>query len=279
MKISIGSAALILIAVILICGAGGHASAQNPGPVYQTNTIPSGSCSQNIAYLYRPTGAVYSCQNGTWGILGAGGPSGATGATGPTGPSGSNGATGATGVTGATGATGVTSEIHGYYAAICQGQGAFLGTQAGSPETIPVPLCASQTVGVPINGAIYGVAQYTSTGRSQQGSFTLPLASLTSVSIDGTFRNSATSGNVVWAVQTGCTATGALIDPTFNTKQSITVASQGTTQFQNAFSLTPLTLTGCAAGREFFWTLTLDAASTVALGTVELKSFRFVAVP
>lgn len=57
----------------------GASYAQNPGPVYQTTTVPSGACGQNTAYLVGPTGALYSCQNGTWAqISGTGGTSPAT---------------------------------------------------------------------------------------------------------------------------------------------------------------------------------------------------------
>lgn len=163
------------------------------------------------------------------------------------------------------------SELH-YYAAGT--------TQSGTPS-IPFSTgvgtgCTAFTDTSAINGAIFGTCRFSATGKFIQDHFTLP-SSVSAIAIDGVFRNSATSGNVVWAIQTGCTNTGGLIDPTFNTKQSITVASQGTTLFQNVFSNSTLTMTGCSAGYEFFWKLTLDAATTVAFGTVDLVSLRFSA--
>lgn len=59
---------LIVSAIIWAASA----YAQNPGPVYQTRTVPTGSCGQNIAYLVDPSGQLYSCQSGTWALAGGG---------------------------------------------------------------------------------------------------------------------------------------------------------------------------------------------------------------
>ena len=55
----------VAVFICLILGAI-SAYGQNPGPVYQTTTAPSGACGQNTAELVGPGGTLYTCQNGTW---------------------------------------------------------------------------------------------------------------------------------------------------------------------------------------------------------------------
>lgn len=58
----------------------------------------------------------------------------------------------------------------------------------------------------------------------------------------------ATSGGVVWAVQTICVADAETDDPAFNTASTVTDAAKGTTNQTNDASITGVTATGCAAG-------------------------------
>jgi len=125
-----------------------------------------------------------------------------------------------------------------------------------------------------VNGAVFAAAEYTATGQSVQDHFTLPATWTGNIDIAGVFRSVGASGNVVWAIQTGCVGSGAIFDPVFNTKNSITVAAQGTTLWMNSFTQTGITVTGCAAGNELFWKLTLDAAST-EVGNVDLTNVTF----
>lgn len=62
----------------------------------------------------------------------------------------------------------------------------------------------------------------------------------------------ATSGNVVWQLQTAFAAAGADPDPAFNTAQTITQAANGTANRVILASLTGLTLTGAAASSLMF---------------------------
>ena len=164
---------------------------------------------------------------------------------------------------------GTTSDLLRYIGAKCQQGAAGLGF-SGPVATSPTAICDSNAV----NGAVFAAAEYTATGQSVQDHFTLPATWTGNIDIAGVFRSVGASGNVVWAIQTGCVGSGAIFDPVFNTKNSITVAAQGTTLWMNSFTQTGITVTGCAAGNELFWKLTLDAAST-EVGNVDLTNVTF----
>src|SRR5574343_1422664 len=57
----------------------------------------------------------------------------------------------------------------------------------------------------------------------------------------------ATSGSVVWGVQTSCVADAETDDPSWNTASTVTDAAKGTTLQLNVASLADVTMTGCAA--------------------------------
>lgn len=58
----------------------------------------------------------------------------------------------------------------------------------------------------------------------------------------------ATTGNVVWQVQTACSASAASVDPSWNAANTVTQAAQGTTLRLSIAALTSITTTGCTAG-------------------------------
>ena len=58
----------------------------------------------------------------------------------------------------------------------------------------------------------------------------------------------ATTGDVVWQIQTICVADAETDDPAFNTASTVTDTAKGTTNQTNDASITTVTVTGCAAG-------------------------------
>jgi hypothetical protein len=82
----------------------------------------------------------------------------------------------------------------------------------------------------------------------------------------------ATSGNVVWSVQTICVADAETDDPAFNTASTVTDAAKGTTLQVNTASITGVTTTGCAAGELMHINLSRDAnnASDTMTGDARL---------
>lgn len=69
----------------------------------------------------------------------------------------------------------------------------------------------------------------------------------------------ATSGDVVWAVQTICVADAETDDPAFNTASTVTDTAKGTTLQTNDAAITTVTVTGCAAGELLHLKLSRDA--------------------
>ena len=69
----------------------------------------------------------------------------------------------------------------------------------------------------------------------------------------------ATSGDVVWAVQTICVADAETDDPAFNTASTVTDTAKGTTNQTNDAAITGVTATGCAAGELMHVKISRDA--------------------
>lgn len=87
---------------------------------------------------------------------------------------------------------------------------------------------------------------------------------------------SATTGNVVWQLETACVADGESIDAGWNTAQTITDAAKGTTTRINVATLASVTTTGCAAGEIFKFRLFRNpahASDTIA-ATARLYHFE-----
>lgn len=95
------------------------------------------------------------------------------------------------------------------------------------------------------------------------------------------WRSTATSGNVVWQVQTGFIADGGDFDAALNAAQTVTDATQGVASRFNTASLASLTLTGAAAGKWMWLKILRDPAhasdtlgATASLLGVEMKYRR-----
>jgi hypothetical protein len=173
-------------------------------------------------------------------------------------------------VPGSGGGTVTTTEHHYYTPAKCQSGAA--GLAFSNPiASAPTPVCDSAAV----NGAVFAYAQFTATGQSVQDHFHFPSEQSGAVNMFLRSNAVSTTGNQVWAIQTGCVNDGSIPDPTFNTKQSLTIATAGTTLQLTSGTQTSLTLTGCSPGYEFFWKLTLDAATTTT-GNINLLDLDFI---
>lgn len=83
---------------------------------------------------------------------------------------------------------------------------------------------------------------------SAQWPMVMPDGKVSTIDVDIKWVTSATSGNVVWQVATGCMGNGGSIDNAFNTASTVTdAAAAGATQFNTAI-ITSLTHTNCNAG-------------------------------
>jgi len=159
-----------------------------------------------------------------------------------------------------------------YKAAVCQNTTASLGFS--TPTTNPaVAACVTGT------NTQYGVAQFAdgANSLSVQDHFTLPGDFTGNIDVDGYWRTSATTGNVVWQVSTICVADAETGDPAFNTASTVTETAKGTTLQFNSFSMTSITITGCAANEEMFFKFFRDPAnaSDTLAATADLIALRF----
>jgi hypothetical protein len=89
------------------------------------------------------------------------------------------------------------------------------------------------------------------------------------ISLTFTWRVNATSGNVVWQVQTACVASGEVGDPSWNGASTVTDAALGTANWWNAAAITSVTVTGCAVSEELLFRVFRDRAhASDTLGAV-----------
>lgn len=86
------------------------------------------------------------------------------------------------------------------------------------------------------------------TDESAQVSLALPSDFTGAIDVKYKWLAAATSGSVVWGVQTSCVADAETDDPSWNTASTVTDAAKGTTLQTNDASITGVTATGCAAG-------------------------------
>lgn len=86
------------------------------------------------------------------------------------------------------------------------------------------------------------------TDESGQVSLALPSDWSGNIDLKYKWLAAATSGSVVWGVQTSCVADAETDDPSWNTASTVTDAAKGTTLQTNDASMTSITITGCAAG-------------------------------
>jgi hypothetical protein len=122
-----------------------------------------------------------------------------------------------------------------------------------------------------------------SDGATQQiwNSFRLPDDWVGAIDLKIFWKSTATSGNVVWQVQTGFIADGGDFDAALNAAQTVTDATQGVASRFNTATLSSLTLTGAAAGKWMHFRLFRDPAhasdtlgATASLLGVEMKYRR-----
>lgn len=158
-----------------------------------------------------------------------------------------------------------------YVAGVCQNVTASIGFSLPTANA-PTAACVTGT-----NSQI-GVAQFTATGQTAQGRFILPTDWVSGTGNDLEFRFksvTATSGNVVWSLQTACFAnTGATVDPSWNTAQTVSVTAQGVANTSNIATISTITTTGCSAGNVMLYVIGLDGTTT-ATGNEDLLSIRF----
>lgn len=95
--------------------------------------------------------------------------------------------------------------------------------------------------------------------QSVQGQLILA-GTVSSIDIQLKWRTTATSGSVVWQLQTACVADGETGDPTWNTAQLIVDAAKTTALQHNDAALSGVDLTGCASGKTMYWRLLRDPA-------------------
>ena len=87
-------------------------------------------------------------------------------------------------------------------------------------------------------------------GSNLSAQITYKLPSTWTGTVDANIKwlTSATTGSVVWQIQTTCVADAETDDPAFNTASTVTDAAKGTTLQTNDAAITGVTTTGCAAG-------------------------------
>lgn len=125
---------------------------------------------------------------------------------------------------------------------------------------------------------LYAVLDFdAATDESAQGSFQLPDDFSGAIDFALEWQAAATSGSVVWALQTACVADDEANDPSWNTAQTVTDAAKGTANRRNTASISSVTQTGCAAGERFHFKFYRDAdnGSDDMTGDARLKAIRF----
>lgn len=159
-----------------------------------------------------------------------------------------------------------------FIAAECQNATALLGLSTPTSN----PAVAACVTGSNTQLGVLQFADGAST-LSAQGHFPLPSDWSGNIDVNGKWRTSATSGAVVWQVSTICVADAETVDPSFNTASTVTETAKGTTLQLNDFSISSVTITGCAAGEELFFKFFRDPSngSDTLSATAELLGLTF----
>lgn len=103
------------------------------------------------------------------------------------------------------------------------------------------------------------------TVKSAQTAYWLPADFTGAIDVRIRWFTAATSGNVIWSLQTICVADAETSDPAFNTASTVTDAAKGTTLQDNDAAITSLTATGCAAGEMLYLRLSRDPSGSDTL--------------
>lgn len=144
-----------------------------------------------------------------------------------------------------------------YDAAICNDVTASASTawSLGVGTANPVPSCITGT------NTQRGALDFDDTNdKNVQTAIRLPSDFTGAIDAVVFWQSTATSGNVVWQVQTICVADAETGDPAYNTASTVTDATKGTADQFNAATLTGITITGCAAGEVMFLKVRRDPA-------------------
>ena len=113
----------------------------------------------------------------------------------------------------------------------------------------PTPVCLTGT------NTLFGALEFPDSDNdfTAQDHFRFPAAS--TVTFQLKWMAAATTGNVVWQLQTACVADAETGNPAWNTAQTVTDTAKGTTLQWNDAEIASVTTTGCTAGEQFFWRL------------------------
>lgn len=164
----------------------------------------------------------------------------------------------------------------------CQNTVAAAGASTNSGANVtPTPLCVNNS-STDNSKSLYATLQF-SDSNTQYIQDYIPIApGVTAVNMVVAWRSSATTGNVVWQVQTAYVGNGDSGDVTFNAAQTLTSAAAGTTLRWTYASLSTLDLTGYnnAASSSLMFKFFRDpAAGGDTLGAVaEMVSITFEVV-
>lgn len=127
--------------------------------------------------------------------------------------------------------------------AVCDSGGAYIPNWNANGSDYPVASCVFGSNGVlAVSTFPDGATKYI------YKDFRLPSDWAGVIDLSIFWRTTATTGNVVWQLQTSCTADGESVDPAVNTVQTTTDATQGVASRFNTATLSTVTTTGCAAG-------------------------------
>ena len=171
---------------------------------------------------------------------------------------------------------GIRTDYLSFPAANCQMGAATTGFALPS-SNYPSAQCVSGT------NTTYGTLAFAENGAGAaqpvQYHFPLPPDWTSAIDVDARWRTTATSGAVVWQIQTACVADGETGDPAWNAVQKFTADTAKATalQWNDVTPLTGLAVPGCAAGEELlfkFFRDATDAGDTLA-ATAELIWLRF----
>lgn len=167
-----------------------------------------------------------------------------------------------------------------FLAGICQGASSTLGfsTPAANPAVAACVTGSNTTFAVAqfANGSNLSFQHHFPLSRQETDTRGAWIVG-SSIDVDGTWRTSATTGSVVWQIQTAYVCAGGSVDPSFNTANTVIDVAEGTTNRANNFQILGISDTGAAANCELFFKFFRDSghASDDLAATAELVQIRF----
>lgn len=163
--------------------------------------------------------------------------------------------------------------IHEWRTAVCDGASAY-NTDGWSNAGSNFPTFACVTG----SNTAYGAVGFTDDGSTviyYQNRTMLPGDWTGAIDVEFVWNTTATSGNAIWGINTGCAAVGETVDPSFNAASTVTDAAQGSASRLNTATITGITTTGCAAGEMLFFRVQRDPGGSDTLGaTANLVAMR-----